>query len=491
MLLKKYLVSCVWGVLFTWSVAAFAQELGAAQFILEDQTVYRVEGEEKTALSIDGPVTAFLAAGEQLFVGVGGSEIRVYLIGPDNSLDLQRRQSHGPGAVSGFIVVEGQVWAKVTATTAIPLDALPVAVGEPTAASMSSTGVSPVPGSVRSDTVAQRPKYEGLEITHLAPGEIELNKGTDDGVEIGDRFAVLRAESISKGNATKFVGRKVVAIAEVIAVNPKTSLAQTGRSQRVVESDSVAPARHDQSLSTINPRRTGDITELSATLRPIIHVGDTIGVGALTHLEITYYAKFPMFFRFRTEPLAFGFVKGERSMVFANLLGELGYDGQYLGIGLGVSLDLTNGDFNEMVYDYHYANTDSPFEPEDPTHAAIGLSSVARLGPRDGLRMEVRSSFLYQKETNNHEARFQLGSITGRGFIPIGRVTDLVLEGGGGANGFGYGSIGVSSWVIGNGDKRSLGLSAHVGGAGLWSETEDDSTNIAGPMAGMGITYRL
>jgi hypothetical protein len=76
--------------------------------------------------------------------------------------------------------------------------------------------------------------------------------------------------------------------------------------------------------------------------------------------------------------------------------------------------------------------------------------------------------------------------------------TDLFLEGGGGLMGYAFGAFGLFTWLVGNGDDRSFGISASAGGATVWGSKEvsqgtrtyDERVSITGPMVSLGLTYR-
>ncbi len=70
--------------------------------------------------------------------------------------------------------------------------------------------------------------------------------------------------------------------------------------------------------------------------------------------------------------------------------------------------------------------------------------------------------------------------------------------------GYSYGAIGAFTWVRGNGDAGSVGLSVSAGGAAVWGNRErvyDEGTQyeyvdtdrviLAGPMMSFGLTYRF
>jgi hypothetical protein len=235
------------------------------------------------------------------------------------------------------------------------------------------------------------------------------------------------------------------------------------------------------------------------------------GFGFLGDLVVSWWGS-AYFIDVRMQPLGFGWTD-DGNIVSSSFLAEAGYDSRAFAVGLGAGVGVVSGDMGEMLVSRGLAEAaydDSgnlvPEQPkwENRTMAAFALSQVVRLGARDGLHLNVYNVFLYysdeQAESDDEdETGFVYGGTAGRFNIPLGARTDLFLGGGGGRMGYAFGEVGVFTWIKGNGDSGSFGVSTSAGGSGVWGvrkrEYEDhwDTEHIvvAGPMVSLGLVYRF
>ena len=98
---------------------------------------------------------------------------------------------------------------------------------------------------------------------------------------------------------------------------------------------------------------------------------------------------------------------------------------------------------------------------------------------------------------------FQFAGFVGSLQIPVGETSWVLMRGGGGISGYGYGEMGVRTLLKGNGDRGSLFFTGTLGGVGVFETwdtvcTQPDfqfgctkSVLYAGPMAGAGVEWRL
>jgi hypothetical protein len=351
-----------------------------------------------------------------------------------------------------------------------------------------------------------------IRILAIYPGEVKLDVGTDQGVKAGDRFAVFRRRAIGTESGEEFEGQTLVALLEVSAVSAKSAFAQLWKGDRVQPDDEVRPAEPENESSHVYPRRLEHVGEIALMLRPLLAVGSTGGFGGLADLTAAYFTNY-MFFDIRMQPLGFGWTE-DGNIVSASFMAEVGYDGRAFALGIGAGASAVNGDIDEMLWSTggmakeDAGGAEQEVEWSQRTRAAFTLSQQVRLGARDGLNLTVYNLLMYHKDRDNNgedESGFIYSGTAGKITVPLAARTYLFLEGGGGVMGYGFGDVGVFTWVRGSGDAGSVGISALAGGAGVWGVrqrtftdqatgeeyTDTETITIAGPMVGVGLTYRF
>jgi hypothetical protein len=135
---------------------------------------------------------------------------------------------------------------------------------------------------------------------------------------------------------------------------------------------------------------------------------------------------------------------------------------------------------------------------------ALTLAQHLRIGARDGLMLEGLSYVAL------FHSRFNFAMLRIVGQIPVGETSWLMVGGGGGLLGLGYGEIGLRLLLSGNGDRESFFLTTAVGGLNVFkswpcltpaafipvngfnsASTCKQSIDYAGPMLGVGGEWRL
>ncbi len=351
-----------------------------------------------------------------------------------------------------------------------------------------------------------------IKILEIFPGEVRIDAGSDDGVSAGRRFAVFRRQVVETESDDEFEGETLVAVIEVIAVSSDSAIAELWKGDRVQMGDEVRPAMADNKSSSVFPRRLPHVGEIAMVLRPLMAVGSTGGFGGLADVTAAYWWKH-MFFDIRMQPLGFGWTE-DGNIVSASFMAEGGYDSRAFAIGLGAGVSAVNGDIDEMMQSFgrsEMASGDYDGAPDQVswdqrTQAAFTISQQVRLGARDGLNVSVYNLLMYNNDDDGGEdnSGFIYAGTTGKITVPLAARTFMFLEGGGGVMGYGFGDLGVFTWVRGNGDAGSIGISALAGGAVVWGVREKTTTPaagqpytetltvlIAGPMVGLGMTYRF
>ncbi|MFO8072535.1 MAG: hypothetical protein R6V85_11735 [Polyangia bacterium] len=486
---------------------------GEVSVAIEHGAVLLSTGERRVPIELPAPALEARLVGDLLYVAAGPHGAFVFDVSDPKDPALVGRSSTATGEVVGFIEADGRIWMKLASTTAVPLGpggasddrAAPVL---PAASTLPAARPAPSKGEKREAPVATA-DGEPIAIESIRLGRIELGIGADDGVEVGDRYAVLR-EPAAEEDEEEYAGRELAAVVTVVAVREDSCLAELGRGARVSANDTIEPAGAERGASVVYPERLTGIYELAYTVRPLIKVGKPLGGGLLADLRGAYWGDF-WFADVRVQPLGLGWTK-KGNVVSTSALLEGGYDGQAFGVGVGVGVSAVNGDMDHML-DHGLGSSEklSAAPDEEPerswdqrTRAALAISQQVRLGARDGLHATLYN-LMIRHEDKDDKVGFIYGGSAGKFSIPLGSRTDLYLEGGGGVMGYGFGAIGVSSWLIGNGDAGSLALSVSAGGAAVWGAievTEKDSAGtvtdrhtdtvlIAGPIVSLGLTHRF
>ncbi|HUT77838.1 MAG TPA: hypothetical protein VM285_09145 [Polyangia bacterium] len=480
-----------------------------AEYVVDGGRLLAIRGEERSPVELPATVMAAHRVGERLYVALGEHGAAVLELGGDPAAPvLAKRFPVAHGRVVGFLEIDGAVWMRIESTAAVLLeggveggDAVVVIPGPGTGGAMAAQAT----GSKRKDL--GRP-VRIVEI-HRDRGEVVLDVGARDGVEIGDRFVAYRELEGVEEKADAFAGQAEVADLEVRAVGPETALATLWRGDRVRAADEVRPAEPDRSPSRAYPRHMDRVGELALTVRPLFNVGNEKGFGMLCDVALAWWGR-NWFIDLRMQPLGFGWTD-DGNVLSTSLLAEAGFDGRAFAIGLGAGAAVVNGDLGEnLVNDSVYevaSDAGSGVEAKwaDRTRAAFALSQVVRLGARDGFNITLQNLLLYYdppkgggEDYENNKAGFYYGGTTGRITIPLAMRVNMFLGGGGGLVGYFFSEIGVFVWARGNGDAGSLGFTAAGGFAGIWGNLEGqndeygtNNVSILGPMISLGLTYRF
>ena len=479
------------------------------QCTAEGGAVFTVQGETRTPVNVPGPVLAAYCAEGKLYVARGPSGVAVYELGAADGPKLLREIASGPGSAVGLLAVDGQVWMVLESRSAVPIGAAGAAPPKASAATFAAAPVSPTAATAAKpaeSTVVAAPK---VAIRRVTAGAVELDAGAGQGVRIGDRFAIYRSKLVADEGAADFTGEELVTVVEIIAVKGKESLGQLPRGAVVLVRDRARRARPDQIASTMFPGRIANAGEATLVVRPLINTGTPLGIGVLADIEATAWGQ-QWFGGLRVQPLGLGW-SDSGTVVSTAALVEGGYDAHAFAAGLGAGVSWVNGDINHMLgsSDGGFAtSTDKGTASErQETHVGFTVSQLVRLGARDGFNLQVRN-VLILNENDRKQSGFIYGGTSARLAIPIGLRSDILLEGGGGFMGYAFGSVGMSTWLVGSGAPGSWRLSVAAGGAGVWGTKQVTTTStdymgvsraytnttevlISGPMVSVGLTRRF
>jgi hypothetical protein len=236
----------------------------------------------------------------------------------------------------------------------------------------------------------------------------------------------------------------------------------------------VAIATGSQSTGSLTaPPRVGGIWGAEAMLRPFAAL-DELGAGMMLSLSIG--RRFTNNFHLRAvlDPLALADVEGKESVsaVHGALLAS--YDSHYFEMGLGLGGQTVNE------------------APGILPGSGLSVAQLIRLGAQDGLNISARTSIVL------FHSQFDFGGMVASMQIPVSRGYWLLLGGGGGNVGYGFGEFGLRAMLRGNGQRGSRFLTVTAGGAAVFSSgpcREFDPcelpTTYGGPRAGLGYERRF
>ncbi|MCP4603025.1 MAG: hypothetical protein GY847_21330 [Proteobacteria bacterium] len=511
---------------------AQAESNESPHFALDEGTLFFIEGEKKEEIMLPAPALAVKHTDQALYVAMGDLGVAVFDTSGEGAPSMTRIIPISHGRVTGFLELEGALWMRVDATTAVRLTTDTGATGAmiaPLVTPTPKTVAPPILPQPTPDTTKQTKTSDTLDISKpirilvIYPGEVELNVGSDDSVKSGDRFSVYRTQP-KQHHDKIFTGEELVAVLEIRSVSESISIARIWKGDRVTKDDRVAPAEKHHDVSMVYPRHLDHTGELSVVLRPLIAVSETGGFGMLNEALASYWMKW-IFFDVAVAPLGLAWT-GDGNIVSTSILGHIGFNSRSFAIGLGTGVAITPTDMSgafmgEMGSAYDDSEDSETTESEWTgfTSSRFALSQKVRLGARDGLCFTITNLLLWvgDKETDDdpydeEPSGFVYGGTTGRVGIPIAARVNLFVEGGGGVMGFGFGALGVFAWLRGNGDQGSIGLSASGGFAVVWATrertvtntwtnedgssdtntwTETDGVTVGGPMISLGFTYRF
>ena len=387
-----------------------------------------------------------------------------------------------PGAVVGFFTEpDGQLWVKLQVLEARPFaaggparpsDALPDALAFPDAAP-----APPAPPPATAPKIFPQapplpePAHTTGRVLKSSPGEVVVSLGLHDGIGRSDHIELVMEHPEAAGDAG--LAREVLAIGIVTNVTDRSAKVRLGVNESVpvgaLANRTLAAGTASQSA----PPRVTDITSVEFMARPFAALGE-LGGGFLLSGAIGH--RFGHLHLWATlDPLAVADVENQSSVGAANGAVMVGYDSQYFEMGLGLGGQTVN-------------SVNFSIAPG----SGFAVAQLLRLGPQDGLNLTARTNIVL------FHSQFDFGGMVATAQFPVTRGYWLLLSGGGGSVGYGYGEIGVRVLAHGNGLAGSAFLTITAGGAavfrsGTCEEFGPCTMGVAygGPMAGVGGEWRF
>lgn len=412
------------------------------------------------------------------YVACGEAGVWIVRVGTDGTHQLISVQDLR-GDVRGFFARDGELWAEVTTRTAVPIaratGAAPTYIPSRTTG---GTAPAPAPSPYRGRApshVPPAPEHEPAprvhgEVIETGPGYVIVDFGSEDLLIDQSRIAFYTVTREPFGDYVS-ARRERLAVGIVDSVATSRARVRLGINERVPKGALAELSSDDLTASQLAPPRVSGLWEVAFHARPFLVLGD-LGTGLVLDARLGYRTD-----HFHVEgavlPLAVATASdGATAPVVGFVTGS--YDARLFEVGLGIGGQTVN-------------DTDFSLEPG----TGVTVVQRARLGSHDGLHLEVFTYLvLFHSEFDFSGAR-----VTGQ--IPLGRGGWLLMSGGGGSMGLGFGELGLRALLSGNGDKDSLFVTVTVGGAEAFvNETCEDffcETEIeyGGPTVGAGLEWRL
>jgi hypothetical protein len=423
-----------------------------------------------------------LRDGERLLLACGAAgvwHIALEEAGPR----LVRSYAFSGEAVGVFAEPDGRLWVKLQLLEARPLT-LGAGAGAvsfpdegPDATPRSDErAVAPPPPSVppkRETETAALPAQTGVgRVLFVEPGEVVISLGAADGLTRSDRIEL--AQESGDGPEESLLSREVLAVGVVTHLSEHSARVRLGMNEAVPVGSLAAPSRAQPTASLSAPPRAAPIWTLSLAARPFVALGE-LGGGMLLSGSIGRRFVGPLHLQAVVDPIAFAAVESNQGSGAQNAAVIASYDSRFFEMGLGFGAQSVN---------------DTSFFVKPGS--GLSVVQLIRLGAEDGLNLFARTSVVL------FHSQFEFGGMVASLQIPVSRGYWLLLAGGGGEVGYGYGEFGLKALLSGNGGTGSKFLLVSAGGAGVFESGScapfsPCGTNLSygGPMAGIGGEWRF
>jgi len=378
-----------------------------------------------------------------------------------------------PGEAIGFISEpDGRLWVKLNVLEARPLfgpTTQSAAVFPDVAPSTVTSSTSSQPIAAATPAAPASAHKAIGRVNRAAAGEVLITLGTADGLSRGDHIEFALTEDGDDAS----LSTDSVAVGIVANVNSHNARVRLGLNESVPVGALASPTLASSTGSLSAPPRVSGLWELELMARPFAAI-DELGGGLLLSGGVGY--RFDHWHvQAVLDPLAFAAVQTKGSVAAVNAAAIGSYDAQYfeLGFGLGVQT------MNETTFGV-------------PPGSGLAAVQLIRLGSRDGLNFAARTSIAL------FHSQFQFGGMVASAQIPLTRGYWLMLDGGGGNVGYGFGEMGLRALLSGNGLAGSKYLTVTAGGVGVFKSGTCDEffscsgeKSFSGPMVGVGGEWRF
>ena len=462
-------------------VAALAASSAVAQApATVDGSRVDVPGVTTRPIEVGCTAEGALLDGSRLYVACGDAGIVVFdLTDPEAPRVVERGRL--PGRAVGFALAGDRVFVTFEQTTARPVDEIALTSDALALSPDVASGTSPAaPAAAPSAGSSGAARGDVLE---EGDGTFVASIGSDDGVRVGDRVAVVRTVTRPDLEGRSVEAEEILAVGRVVETSAHRAEVELGLNERAPVGATVRVTEDALTASRVAPPPAGHPVELSATIRPFLPLGD-VGLGLLG--DFTAVARHGSFMaRLQFDTLGVGVGLGDPRGYFSGTA-ILAYEHPFFAAGVGAGVMWNQ----EATWD---ASNRDQFGP------AFSMAQYVRFGAADGLMLSI----------TNHVALVDDGRCTG-GFngIPVSCESDrefhwaalfvdarvpilpraaLVARGGGGKTGTLSVEGGLRLVVRGNGGRGSLFLTPLLGASRLRGT---NGQRNAGPSVALNVEWR-
>ena len=323
-------------------------------------------------------------------------------------------------------------------------------------------GVEPAPEAGKGRVLAVR------------DGAMIIEGGTAAGFHLGEHVRIASRAHLSpqdqlarqEGLATVGTTTAVVALDRVEA---NRSLAHLGRGDDAQPGDEVIGTMDPLSESIFAPQRIPFTWRVDVTLRPFLDTSDNShGVGLLTDVMVAaYFVGVPLRLEGGIEPL--GLATGGNAQHNPSIaVLDLAYATPFFEFGLGTGFSVL-------------AQGNNSYPPASGSEVDPLIVQTLRIGSLDGFNVAWHSAI---GSSSNQGFQFRSGQTDVN--IPLTSHLTLFVDGGGGS-GYGFGDLGVRTYLGGVGGPGTSILSLGLG----WAAILDNNEQINGPSILVGYEIRL
>ena len=384
------------------------------------------------------------------------------------------------GDVVGFVTEpDGRLWVKLQVLEARPFspggtqppavtfpDATPTPMPPPAAPAPASAPPTALPAPPAATAGGKRVG----RVTRSEAGQVLISLGTLDGVARNDRIELALEQDASDDDT---LSRETMAVGVVTNVTDHSARVRLGVNEDVPVGAVATPTIGQLTSSLAAPPRATRLWDLELFARPFVAWGE-LGGGALLSGAIGYRFEH-LHLQALVDPVGIADVQDSNAVTAVNAAVIASYDSQYFEMGLGFGAQTVNA-------------TDFFLSPG----SGLAALQLVRFGSPDGLNISARTNVVL------FHSEFQFGGMVATGQIPVTRGYWLLLNGGGGNIGYGFGELGMRVLLSGNGLAGSKFLTVTAGGAAVFRSPTCDEFNsctqdlsYGGPMAGIGGEWRF
>lgn len=306
-----------------------------------------------------------------------------------------------------------------------------------------------------------------IKVLKVDGGRVLFDAGRAQGFEPGARVRIVSQRLVEKpdlvtGSTALVPSGEVTAVVKIDHADETRSLASLGRGDVVDAGDLASLTGEPLSEKLMIPRRAPFAWMAGFHARPFLGLNTTSKPFALlSDLYLRYYLPgAPVSFGVELSPI--GFVAGGEASVPITATGYGAFSSDFFEVGLGLG-GITSG--GSAVTDVGEGGI---------------LAQLVRLGALDGLNLQLRTWI------NMTSASFAFAGARGEANIPFTSQFGLFGAGGGAANGWAFGDVGVRTMLGGTGAGGTTVLSASLG----YATISAGSRSAGGPTVAFGLEWR-